>query len=97
MPRPRAVVPNRHIHTTLPAELATRLELYLWSESEQRVPWNAIQTFFVQRISEFFSTRTLDLSPYLGSLPGELVVSGNDATISRLITHLKGGSNDPRI
>lgn len=92
MPRPRAIVPNRNVHTTLPAELATRLEIFLWSESEGRVPKGALQTFLIQRIREYFETRQMDLSPYLGSLPGEYVLSGNEATISRLIHHLQGGS-----
>ncbi len=91
MPRKAALVPNRHIHTTLPPELATRLELFLWSESEGRVPKSAMQSFLIQRISEYFNMRELDLAPYLGTLPGELVVSGNDHTLSRLINHLKGG------
>lgn len=90
MPRSPAIIPNRNIHTTLPAELATRLELYLWSESEGRVPRGAMQDFLIQRIQEFFAARTIDLSPYLASLPGEVIVSGSDAAILRLVSHLKG-------
>lgn len=92
MPRPPAIIPNRHVHTTLPPELATRLELFLFSEAEQRVPKGAMQQFLIQRISEFFSHRSVDLSPFLRTNPGEVVVSGSDHSLSTLINHLKGGN-----
>ena len=30
MPRKPAVTPNKHLHTTIPADLAARLDLPLW-------------------------------------------------------------------
>lgn len=89
MPRKAAAVPNRHIHTTFPPQLADRLELYLYSESEGRVPKAALQAFLVERVSEFFNHRTLDLAPYLRTNPGEVVVSANEHSLFKLINHLK--------
>ena len=54
MPRKAAIIPNEHIHTTLPKALATRLRLFLWSEVERKVPQGAYQQFFTDRITEFF-------------------------------------------
>jgi hypothetical protein len=54
MPRKAAIVPNRHLHTTLPEHLAARLELFLWSEVEGKVPQGAYQAFISARIVEFF-------------------------------------------
>lgn len=93
MPKRAAIVPNRVIHTTFPPELMTKLELLLWSEAEGRIPKGDLQSFLVARIQEYFSNRSLDLAPYLGSLPGEHMVQANDHTLSRLITHLQGGSS----
>lgn len=92
MPRPPAIVPNTHLHTTLPPVLATRLEILLWSEVEGRVPRGAYQTFLIARIQEFFDTKRVDLSPYLNTSLGEVVVSGSPHSIDKLITRLKGGS-----
>lgn len=89
MPRKAALVPNRHIHTTLPPNLADRLELYLFSDSEGRVPKAALQQFLIERISEFFTNRTVDLAPYLRTNPGEVIVSANEHSMFKLINHLK--------
>lgn len=90
MPRKAAAIPNRRVHTTLPPELATRLELFLWSESENRVPKSALQSFLVERISEFFNHRTVDLAPYLRTNPGEVIITANEYSLFKLINHLKG-------
>ncbi len=94
MPKPAAIVPNRHIHTTIPPDLAVRMELYLYSEVEGRAPKGAIQQFLIQRIREFFDLKSLDLSPFLGSQPGEHLVQGNTHTIFLLLNHLKGDQHD---
>ncbi len=48
----------------LPASTRTRLDLFLYSELEQRVPQGAYQNFFLERIREFFESRRLDLTPF---------------------------------
>lgn len=88
MPRRAAPVPNRHIHTTIPADLATRLELHLWSPSEGRVPQGALQNFLIERINEWFSQVNLDLAAYMGTPPGNHVVSSRGDTIELLKTYL---------
>jgi hypothetical protein len=84
MPRKAALVPNKHLHTTIPAELAAKLDLFLWSEVEGRVPQGAYQGFVVQAIREFFTLRELDLAPYLGEPEGLFVVKGTLPTIVAL-------------
>lgn len=41
----------------IPEDLHAKLALYLYSESELRVPVGAYQRFFVERITEFFNHR----------------------------------------
>ena len=90
MARPRNITPSESIHLHLPGSIGTRLKLLLWSEAENRVPLGAYQKFFTDRLNEFFSHRTIDIGPYLGQLPGSLIVSGNDSSIAALLQHLQG-------
>lgn len=55
MPRPTLVTRPRKLTISLPGELATRLDLYLASPSQGRIPYGAHQEFFVERITEFFA------------------------------------------
>lgn len=89
MPPKAAITPNRHIHTTINAELGKKIEDYLFSELEGRVPKGAMQAFLTRQIHEFFSHVELDLSPYVGSMPTEFVVRGNKQSISALTTLFK--------
>ena len=57
MPRRPAITPNIRLGTTLPAEIRAKLDLYLFSEVEGRVPKGAYQAFIIERIVEFFATR----------------------------------------
>lgn len=93
MPKPAAIEPNKHLNTTLPPDLRTKMDLLLWSPSEGRVPRAAYQKFLTERLNEYFANKSLDLAPYLGSLPGELTVQGNEHTLTRLANHLKGVSS----
>lgn len=94
MPRRPAITPNVRLSTTLPAEVRARLDIFLFSEVEGRVPKGAYQDFFVARAVEFFSDKPLDLAPFLGSAPGEFVVRGNLAAITALLEHLKENRNE---
>lgn len=71
MPRPRRIDRWRHLHTTLPEDVAGRVELHLYSPAEQRIPKGAWQAFILERIFEFFEWKTLDLAPYIPDLPPE--------------------------
>lgn len=54
-PRPKPIRPS-HLHVMIPEDLRARLDLYLWSNLEGRVPKGAYQKFISERIIEFFST-----------------------------------------
>ncbi|HQR20771.1 MAG TPA: hypothetical protein PKV98_07885 [Burkholderiaceae bacterium] len=86
MPRGRKpnVEPSLATNLHLPESVRTRLDLLLHSPLEGRVPKGAYQRFFLERLTEFFGTRQLDLSPYVSSLPGERVVRGSPETLAVL-------------
>lgn len=64
MPRKPAVDTPVQMCLKLPTSTRTKLDLFLYSELEQRVPQGAYQNFFVERIREFFESRRLDLTPF---------------------------------
>lgn len=78
------VEPTSAINLHLPESLRTRLDLILFSELEGRVPKGSYLRFFSARLVEWFEYRTLDLGPYLNSLPGTHVISGRPATLEAL-------------
>ena len=87
MPRKAAITPNRHLHTTIPADLAARLDLFLWSEVEGRVPQGAYQSFICDAIRVFFETRTVDMGKLCGS-PAPVVISGTPEALATLTNAL---------
>lgn len=89
MPRRKAITPNRHIHTTVPADLGLKMDLFLFSEVEARVPQGAVQELLVRLLRQFFDEKEIDLAPFLGTLPGEAIIRGRSSTLSSLITKLK--------
>lgn len=84
MPRPKNIVPSRNLHLMLAEEDATRLDLYLYSEAEQRIPHAARQKFFTQRLQEFFGWVRLDLALYIPSLPPGSIIQGPAPIIEAL-------------
>ncbi len=82
--RPPLIHPNVPKEISFDAALITRLDLILYSDVEGRVPKGAYQRFFNTLLAQYFEHKTLDLSPYLGTLPGEATVRGAEATIKRL-------------
>lgn len=83
----KLAVPNRQFKIMLPEEETARLELHLWSEAEQRIPYAARQRFIVERIQEYFARESLDLAAFLGLPPGT-VVYGDKHAIEHLKEHL---------
>jgi hypothetical protein len=53
--RPASVLRPIKLTMVLPEDIRARLDLYLYSEVEQRIPHGAYQRFFVERIKEFFA------------------------------------------
>lgn len=49
------------LHTTFPEDIRAKLDLYLYSEAEGRVPKGAYQRFIIERIRQFFSRDSLIL------------------------------------
>lgn len=91
MPRKPAVTPNKHLHTTIPADLAARLDLLLWSELENRVPQGAYQDFICNAIRDFFNKRTVDVSPYLpDTSPGQHFITATSDTLRLVLNQLRG-------
>lgn len=81
----KLATPTRQFHIQLPEEEASRLELHLWSEAEQRIPYASRQRFIVERIREYFGRRTVDLAAYFPNLPaGTFLVHGDEATMNVL-------------
>lgn len=88
MPRPKLLIPTRVQQVTLPEDIYMRLQLYLTSGLDGKVPFAAYQTFFVTRINEFFTTRALDISGLGGLPPGTHIVKALPETIHFLSTLL---------
>ena len=89
MPRPRNAVPSRDLHLMLAEEDAARLELFLYSSAEQRIPHAARQRFFTERMREFFTRVSLDLALYDPSFPPGSFVYGPEALVNMLKQRLQ--------
>lgn len=87
--RPNAE-PSIPLNLRLPESARTRLDLILFSTLEGRVPAGAYQRFFLERLAQFFASETLDLAPYVGSLPGTQMISGSPSAIAALRAALEG-------
>ena len=72
----------------LPESWRARLDLHLFSELEGRVPKGKYVEFFIERLRDFFDSRTLDLAPF-GFQPGYYVRGPKDM-IDALERRLKG-------
>ena len=90
MSRRPNMIPSVMLNVALPQPVHTQLTLHLFSELEGRVPLGGYQRFFMERIGEFFTRRTLDLAPWTGGIEGEMVVSGHPATLE-VLRHVLAG------
>ncbi len=64
MARPPSLTPKTTLHTVIPLDVRTKLDLHLFSPAEGRVPYNAYSEFIVARCREFFEWSSLDLETY---------------------------------
>ena len=72
--------------TTLPEDIRAQLDIHLFSDLEGRVPKGAYQQFFIERIREFFGSRTLNLADYC-PIGRPVIVRGTPEAIA-LLDHL---------
>jgi len=89
MSRQPDVIRPIKLTTTLPEDIRAKLDLYLWSDLEGRIPKSAYQRFFLERIMEFFDYRSLDIGQFC-DIPTSAIVRGSPTTIA-LLTKLLGG------
>ena len=88
MKRPN-LIPSQPLNVALPLPLYTQLGAHLFSELEQRVPHGAFSRFMIDLLRGYFSHKTLDLSPFVGSAPGAFLVQGSPEAIEALKTLLE--------
>lgn len=72
MGRPPGITPREHFHITMDASLKQKVDLFLFSEVEGRIPKGAQSQFAEARFREFFDSGTLTLDRY-GFPPGYFV------------------------
>lgn len=90
MSRTPKIVPSVKVKISFPVDVLAKLNLHLYSELEGKVPFAAHQRFFVDRITEYFNNKHLDLAPYVtGAAAGSLIISGHPEVISILKGLLK--------
>ena len=94
MPRGRKPNVERtdEVHLRLRSSISTRLDLLLFSEAEQRIPYGARNRFFEEQIVQALDHRPLDLSPYTGCPPGVHIVRGAPETVELLRQLLEQGT-----
>lgn len=86
MPPKAALVPNEHLHIRIEPTLKQRMDLILFSESQQRIPKGAHKDFVEARIREWFEWRKQSLEMF-GFPPGYFVAGPRemiDALVARL-------------
>lgn len=82
MPRKPEVDRPTRLELKLPESQRSRLDLFLFSELENRVPKNAYRDFFTERVREFFDFARLDLTPF--GYPEGYFVTGPKDMIAEL-------------
>ncbi len=55
MPRPPSPCPPKEVSVMLPQPLAQRLEAFLWSDLEQRVPYGARSDLIVSLLTNYLN------------------------------------------
>lgn len=95
MPRPANILRPVKLTTTFPEDIRARLDLYLYSDLERRVPQGAYQRFLTDRTREFFTQSSLDLGLIsTEAVPGRHIVRGSAETITLLSKLLSEKFND---
>lgn len=89
MPRPKRE--STRLTLRLPLNLRAKLDLFLVSTIEGRVPHGDYAAFFTERVREFFEWEGLDLTPY--DFPPGYFVRGPKEMIEQLKRRLENGQH----
>ncbi len=92
MAKPKAVTPNAHLHVTLNPELKLKLDLWLYSEVEDRIPKGAHKEFVENLIREFFEYKQTPLEPF--GFPVGYFITGPTVMVEAVVKRLKGETRD---
>lgn len=92
MSRRANIDPPTRLELKLPESVRTKLDLLLYSELEKRVPQGRYQAFFLERLTEFFEGKKLDLEQF-GFAAGTYV-SGTKPAITALEKTIKHQSEN---
>lgn len=86
--KPKLDRPTR-LELKLPETVRTRLDLYLFSELENRVPKGKYQEFFEERVREFFALARIDLAPF--GFPQGTFITAPKEVVLELTRRLNAG------
>lgn len=84
MTRRSNIIPSIKMSLWVPEDLRARLDLILFSDLEGRVPFGAYTVFYAEMLRARLDSIELDLSPFVGSQPGALVVRGSPNAVDKL-------------
>ena len=88
MAKPKSLTPNAHLHIALKPELKVKLDLWLHSAVEERIPKGAHKEFVEQLIREFFEYKNTPLEPY--GFPTGYFITGPAVMVEAVTKRLKG-------
>ncbi len=86
MPRRPEVDRPTSLHLKLPESVRGRLDLFLFSELEGRVPKGRYQEFIIERVKAFFDYAKLDLAPF--GFPAGYFIEGPKDMIAEVQRYL---------
>jgi len=85
MPALRNAIPSVKLTVWLPEDLHAKCAVSLFSTVENRIPKSAWKEFFSRLLRDYFTSRTLDLAPYIiNAEPGIFIIRGSVDTIEML-------------
>jgi hypothetical protein len=78
------LIPSKQLNVALPLPMYVKISSYLYSDLEGRVPHGAYSRFMLDLLQVYFAEQSLDLAPFVGSVPGTLQVTGTPEAIAAL-------------
>lgn len=71
MPKPPNIQRPTKLHLALPEDVRAKLDLFLYSQVEGRIPHGAYQKFLVERIQEYFSRTDVSVLKLAAAIVGK--------------------------